>query len=236
MTMTSDRATRPQANCAPAVAAPGSGRSRQAPDTGRPRCPGEGRPGRRIVLLDSGDDDEPSFLQVIEAQKSVLAPYRGGSQYASLGERVVAGQHVMQPKATSSSAGRARPAPTRLIVTPTCGSSGSPRPSSGWSRPAWPSRRVCAAVPSPVRTPGPMTASRWPRTPADPPASATRSPNSPRLHRPGRFSAMPHSVPPPAMVPSNTPPISNRAQALHSQDIGTRIVGREEGKRHDHGQ
>jgi hypothetical protein len=35
-------------------------------------------------------------LQAKEAQLSVLAAYCGGSQYANQGERVVAGQHLMQ--------------------------------------------------------------------------------------------------------------------------------------------
>ena len=50
----------------------------------------------RILLMDSGDGVEPLFLQAKEAQPSVLAPYCGRSQYANQGERVVAGQHLMQ--------------------------------------------------------------------------------------------------------------------------------------------
>jgi uncharacterized protein (DUF2252 family) len=49
-----------------------------------------------IVLMDGGDAVEPLFLQAKEAQPSVLAQYCGGSQYANEGERVVAGQHLMQ--------------------------------------------------------------------------------------------------------------------------------------------
>ena len=49
-----------------------------------------------IVLMDAGDGVEPLFLQAKEAQPSVLAEYCGGSQYANQGERVVAGQHLMQ--------------------------------------------------------------------------------------------------------------------------------------------
>jgi uncharacterized protein (DUF2252 family) len=48
-----------------------------------------------IVLLET-DDGEPLFLQAKEAQKSVLAPYAGASRYRNQGERVVAGQHLMQ--------------------------------------------------------------------------------------------------------------------------------------------
>jgi uncharacterized protein (DUF2252 family) len=49
-----------------------------------------------IVLMDAGDGVEPLFLQAKEAQTSVLADYCGRSQYRNEGERVVAGQHLMQ--------------------------------------------------------------------------------------------------------------------------------------------
>ena len=49
-----------------------------------------------IVLMETGDGIEPLFLQAKEAQPSVLAEYCGRSQYRNEGERVVAGQHLMQ--------------------------------------------------------------------------------------------------------------------------------------------
>jgi uncharacterized protein (DUF2252 family) len=49
-----------------------------------------------IVLMDAADGVEPLFLQAKEAQPSVLAEYCGRSQYNNQGERVVAGQHLMQ--------------------------------------------------------------------------------------------------------------------------------------------
>jgi uncharacterized protein (DUF2252 family) len=49
-----------------------------------------------ILLMDGGDGTEPLFLQAKEAQPSVLAAWCGRSQYANQGERVVAGQHLMQ--------------------------------------------------------------------------------------------------------------------------------------------
>jgi uncharacterized protein (DUF2252 family) len=49
-----------------------------------------------IALMESGDGTEPLFLQAKEAQTSVLAPYCGRSRYSNQGERVVAGQHLMQ--------------------------------------------------------------------------------------------------------------------------------------------
>src|ERR1019366_9066112 len=49
-----------------------------------------------ILLMDAMDGVEPLFLQAKEAQPSVLAAYCGRSQYTNQGERVVAGQHLMQ--------------------------------------------------------------------------------------------------------------------------------------------
>jgi hypothetical protein len=49
-----------------------------------------------IALMDAGDGTEPLFLQPKEAEASALAPYCGRSHYASHGERVVAGQLLMQ--------------------------------------------------------------------------------------------------------------------------------------------
>ena len=49
-----------------------------------------------VVLMDALDGVEPLFLQAKEAEPSVLARYAGRSQYTNQGERVVAGQHLMQ--------------------------------------------------------------------------------------------------------------------------------------------
>ena len=49
-----------------------------------------------VLLMDAADGVEPLFLQAKEAQPSVLAEYAGRSQYNNQGERVVAGQHLMQ--------------------------------------------------------------------------------------------------------------------------------------------
>ena len=48
-----------------------------------------------VLLLMAGDDD-PLFLQVKEARRSVLEPYAGKSVYKNQGQRVVAGQRLMQ--------------------------------------------------------------------------------------------------------------------------------------------
>jgi len=49
-----------------------------------------------IALMEGVDGTEPLFLQAKEAQPSVLAAHCGRSQYRNQGERVVAGQHLMQ--------------------------------------------------------------------------------------------------------------------------------------------
>jgi uncharacterized protein (DUF2252 family) len=58
---------------------------------------GVGSVGTRCYLaLFVADDDEPLFLQVKEARRSVLEPGRGKSRFAHQGFRVVYGQHLMQ--------------------------------------------------------------------------------------------------------------------------------------------
>ncbi len=56
-----------------------------------------------VAARDNGFDtraddrpDEPLFLQLKEAQESVLAPFAGPSEYKHQGERVVRGQKLMQ--------------------------------------------------------------------------------------------------------------------------------------------
>jgi hypothetical protein len=49
-----------------------------------------------ILLLIGRDADDPLFLQVKEAQASVLEPYAGASTYPHHGQRVVMGQRLMQ--------------------------------------------------------------------------------------------------------------------------------------------
>jgi uncharacterized protein (DUF2252 family) len=49
-----------------------------------------------VVLLAGKADLDPLFLQVKEAQASVLAPFVGRSRYANQGRRVVVGQRIMQ--------------------------------------------------------------------------------------------------------------------------------------------
>jgi uncharacterized protein (DUF2252 family) len=49
-----------------------------------------------VVLLLGDSDDDPLFLQIKEAQTSVLEPFAGPSRYGNHGHRVVAGQRLTQ--------------------------------------------------------------------------------------------------------------------------------------------
>jgi uncharacterized protein (DUF2252 family) len=49
-----------------------------------------------VALLIGRDHDDPLFLQIKEAEASVLEPYSGRSPFANHGQRVVAGQRLMQ--------------------------------------------------------------------------------------------------------------------------------------------
>jgi uncharacterized protein (DUF2252 family) len=49
-----------------------------------------------VVLLTGRDDSDPLFLQVKEAQQSVIEPYTGRSRFSNHGRRVVEGQWLMQ--------------------------------------------------------------------------------------------------------------------------------------------
>ncbi len=49
-----------------------------------------------IILMVGRDNEDPSFLQLKQAEASVLEPFLGKSQYANHGQRVVEGQRLMQ--------------------------------------------------------------------------------------------------------------------------------------------
>jgi uncharacterized protein (DUF2252 family) len=49
-----------------------------------------------ILLMEPDDGAGPLLLQAKQAQRSVLADYAGQSEYRNQGERVVAGEHLMQ--------------------------------------------------------------------------------------------------------------------------------------------
>ena len=66
-------------------------------DTAR-KVVGVGSVGTRayILLFLGRDDRDPLFLQMKEAQSSVLEPFLGKTRYRNLGQRVVEGQRLMQ--------------------------------------------------------------------------------------------------------------------------------------------
>ncbi|HET8912632.1 MAG TPA: DUF2252 domain-containing protein [Ktedonobacteraceae bacterium] len=49
-----------------------------------------------VLLLGNNDPQDPLFLQIKQAQASVLEPYLGSSAYTNHGHRVVVGQRLMQ--------------------------------------------------------------------------------------------------------------------------------------------
>jgi uncharacterized protein (DUF2252 family) len=49
-----------------------------------------------VILMLGRDDTDPLFLQVKEAEASVLSRFAGASRHANQGQRVVAGQRLMQ--------------------------------------------------------------------------------------------------------------------------------------------
>ena len=74
------------------------------------------------------DNDDPLFLQLKEAQPSVLEPFLGKSQYTNHGQRVVEGQRLMQA-ASDIMLGwhrvdRPRRRQARLLLPPALGSEG----------------------------------------------------------------------------------------------------------------
>ena len=52
--------------------------------------------GTYVLLLQGVDDDDPLILQLKEARGSVLAPHVNASRFSHNGQRVVAGQRIMQ--------------------------------------------------------------------------------------------------------------------------------------------
>jgi uncharacterized protein (DUF2252 family) len=71
--------------------------SYQVVDVAR-KAVGVGSVGMRawVVLMLGRDEQDPLFLQVKEARRSVLQPHLGRSRYANQGRRVVEGQRLMQ--------------------------------------------------------------------------------------------------------------------------------------------
>ena len=145
-----------------------------------------------IVLMLGRDKSDPLFLQVKEAEASVLSRFVGASKYTNMGQRVVAGQRLMQAssdiflgwqRAEAGLDGKQRDFYVRQLrdwkysiaiedLIPTaCGSTG--RPAGG----RWP---------GPTR--GPATGSPSPPTSAAPTSSTRPSPSS-RARTPTRTNA-----------------------------------------------
>ena len=60
-----------------------------------------------VMLMMAGDND-PLFLQIKEARRSVLEPYAGKSAYANHGQRVVMGHQLVQSASDVFLGGRRR--------------------------------------------------------------------------------------------------------------------------------
>ena len=138
-----------------------------------------------IALFLGIDEQDPLFLQVKEAQPSVLEQFVGKSEYNNSGQRVVAGQRLMQ--ATSDIflgwqhvSCRPRRPRARLLRPPAQGLEGLVRLRG--SRPGGRGRLRAerAAGRSPAPMPAPATGSRSPPTSASRTPSTGQSPTSPR--------------------------------------------------------
>ena len=130
-----------------------------------------------IVLMLGRDEKDPLFLQIKEAQQSVLSPYLGASEYANQGERVVAGQRLMQAASDiflgwqrTDRAGRAVPG---LLRPPAAGLEVLVPHRGDGPRGLADVRRRCAGARWPGRTPGPGTGSPSPPTSAAPMSSTS---------------------------------------------------------------
>ena len=80
-----------------------------------------------IMLMVGRDNDDPLFLQLKEAQPSVLEPFFGKSQYTSHGQRVVEGQRLMQAASDIMLGWHRVPGSTASSATSTSASSGTRR-------------------------------------------------------------------------------------------------------------
>ncbi len=65
-----------------------------------------------VVLMVGNDGDDPLFLQIKEAEASVLERFLGKSKFANHGQRVVEGQRLMQTASDIMLGWIRTPAPT----------------------------------------------------------------------------------------------------------------------------
>ena len=86
-----------------------------------------------IVLMLGRDESDPLFLQVKEADASVLSRFVGASKYTNMGERVVAGQRLMQASSDiflgwQRAEARAWTASSATFTSASCGTGSTPSP------------------------------------------------------------------------------------------------------------
>ena len=161
-----------------------------------------------IVLLLGRDESDPLFLQVKEAEASVLSRFVGASKYTNMGQRVVAGQRLMQASSDIflgwQRAEAGWTASSATSTSASCGTGNTPSPSRRWYRTACGSTGRPAGGRWPARTPGPATRSPSPPTSAAPTPSTRPSPSS-RPRTPTRTNATTkHSSTP--SPPDGSPP------------------------------
>ena len=81
-----------------------------------------------IALLLGRDENDPLFLQIKEAQPSVLEPYTAPTEYAEQGQRVVEGQRLTQAASDIFLGWLSAPGRTARSEISTSASSGTRRP------------------------------------------------------------------------------------------------------------
>ena len=177
-----------------------------------------------ILLLEAGDGQEPLFLQAKEAQASVLAGYCGRSSYANEGQRVVAGQHLMQAVSDIFLGWQ------RATGDDSVERDFYVRQLRDWklSIPIEQLRPTGMAIyaglcdgPWPAHTPGPAIGSHLPRTWGSPTRSTWPSPTSPKPTPTRTRTTTPHSPPPsPTAVPKRSPASDRAASWSSTEDTG----------------
>jgi uncharacterized protein (DUF2252 family) len=136
-----------------------------------------------IVLLLGRDERDPLFLQVKEAESSVLEPFAGAARSGSHGQRVVEGQRRMQAASDVFLGWLPSRGSTERTATSTSVSCGTRRArprSSSCPRAVSRCTARCARGPWPAPTPARATASRSPPTSAAATCSTAQWATSPK--------------------------------------------------------
>ena len=172
-----------------------------------------------MILLMGDREDDPLFLQVKEANTSVLAPYAGASEYEHQGERVVQGQRITQA-ASDAFLG---------WVTGT-----GERRREFYVRQLRDMKGSAAIETMPPAAPGHATASsagRRSRAPTPAPATPRRSPatSATTTRSTARSSSSPSPTPTrttPTMRRSPTPPTSSSSPSNAASEPGSEVLTR----------